>query len=236
MKTGMMTKTGTPEEIPKTKAQLEKEKMRTLLKKAKRRLIKQHEREQDVKKKKRAEQVKFKRQKASGENWDDSSENLDNMDWTDEDSDLELGGSAHKGQSLNKWNPSNMQVAVYAVLEDRKLPMRKRIGIRKISAQCGVPRNTLNQRVLGRVKGFGHKSGGEKIPKLFTPEEEKELATCILQHADAGFPFTPKAMRDLAYEFAFLKGLRKFNVDGEMSRSWQRCFLRRHPEIQLKGP
>ncbi len=144
-------------------------------------------------------------------------------------------GLSHKKQKLNKWTPENMEIAVYAVLQDRKQPLGKRIGVRRIAASLQVPRNTLNQRVLGRVQGFGHMSGGELEPKLFSKEEEQDLANLVLKHADAGFPFALSQLRTLAYEYAKMLGLRGNRETEEMSRTWMKWFVKRHPEIKLKS-
>ncbi len=145
-------------------------------------------------------------------------------------------GSSHIGERLNKWKPKDMQIAVYTVLEDRKKPVNKRIGIRRIAEACNVPRNTLNQRVLGRVSGFQHKSGGELSAKLFSEEEEQELVNMALKHADSGFPFTPKKLRNLAFEFALMQGHTVNNKHEELSRTWIKRFNKRHPELALHVP
>ncbi len=189
----------------------------------------------------RAELLKITLQKAKGKakksgfNVGKKRKQKADSDSEDQDDDRDNGrrarGSSHENEKLNKWKPEQMEIAVYAVLEDRKLPLRERIGIRTIARTCGVPRNTLNQRVLGRVSGFGHMSGGENQPKCFTKELEEELVECILAHADAGFPFIPKQVRNTAFEFAQMNGLREFSKDDELSRNWLRLFLKRNPKI-----
>ncbi len=129
-----------------------------------------------------------------------------------------------------------MEVAYYTVLEDRKKLIRKRLRIRKISKAYGVPRNTLNQRILGRVKGFGHKSGGENVPKLFTIKEEQQLEKLLLAYSDAGFPFTPMDLRVLAHDYAQLLGVENLPRSGKLSRNWQRLFVKRHPEVSYMHP
>ena len=46
---------------------------------------------------------------------------------------------------------------------------------------------------------------------MFTPEEEHELAEHISKFAQAGFPFTPKKIRELAFEYAHLNDILGFN-------------------------
>ena len=76
----------------------------------------------------------------------------------------------------------------------------------------GLPPETFHRRTTGLLKGFyGHLSGGKGIPRIFTPDEETELAGHITKFAQAGFPFTPVEIRSIAFEFAELNSIQGFN-------------------------
>ena len=167
----------------------------------------------------------------------------------DDESDAESTDSfhpphAHHKEKLNQWDPEDMEKAYYAVLEDRKKSLRKRIGIRKIAAHFGVPRNTLSERVLGNVKGFGHMSGGEEKSRisnqLFTKEQEQQLVDTIMRHSNSGFPFTSVQVRCLAFDFAAALSLRKEDQhepeEEALSRKWLQGFMQRNPTVTYKTP
>ncbi len=123
-----------------------------------------------------------------------------------------------------------MELAVLVVKEDRKTSLRKRIGVREILRKLKVPRATLNNRVTGKVSGFYHKSGGNN--KIFTDIQEKELMSTVSKHSEAGFPFPPIQVRQVAHEFAVLLNKRKTNFDDErqeqLSHKWYSGFVKRH--------
>ena len=70
---------------------------------------------------------------------------------------------------------------------------------------------------------------------MFTPEEEHELAEHIGKFAQVGFPFTPKGIRELAFEYAHLNGIPGFN---EMTKAagykWLKGFLRCNKQLTIK--
>ncbi len=148
------------------------------------------------------------------------------------------GGSSHFKKTLNDWTPLAMELAVAVAKEDRRRhTLGKRIGVRKISEKLKVPRATLNNRVIGKVKGYKHMSGGEN--QMFTVEEEQELVTTIKNHSNAGFPFTSAEVRELAYEFAVESG-KDVTVEDrredKLSRHWFDRFLSRNKELNIKVP
>ena len=163
-----------------------------------------------------------------------SSSSSDSSDSSDND---ELPGSSHKGESLNLWEPSDMEVAILVGRENRKLPRKERVGIRAIAKSFDVPKSTLDKRIRGKVKGIHHMSGGNLKPRLFTEKQELELVDFILNHADAGFPMTPPEVRELAHEYSVINRIKLYtNATERLSYSWQRRFMKRHKEISVKTP
>ena len=60
---------------------------------------------------------------------------------------------------------------------------------------------------------------------MFTPEEEHELAQHTVKFTQASFPFTPKEIRELAFEYAHLNGIPGFNEMTKTARyKWLRGF------------
>ena len=72
---------------------------------------------------------------------------------------------------------------------------------------------------------------------MFTPEEEHEFAEHIGKFAQAGFPFTPKEIRELAFEYAHLNGIPGFNdMTKTAGYKWLRGFLRHNKQLTIKTP
>ena len=72
---------------------------------------------------------------------------------------------------------------------------------------------------------------------MFTPEEEHELAVHISKFAQAGFPFTPKEIRELAFKYTHLKGIPGFNDMTKTSGyKWLRGFFRCNKQLTIKKP
>ena len=79
----------------------------------------------------------------------------------------------------------------------------KRYGYKKITEAYHLPKETFRRRVRGPLTGlFGHLSGGKDFPRIFTTEEELDLARHISMFAQAGFPFTTTEIRALGFEYA----------------------------------
>ena len=72
---------------------------------------------------------------------------------------------------------------------------------------------------------------------MFTPEEEHKLAEHIGRFALAGFPFTPKEIRELAFKYAHLKGIPGFNdMTKTAGYKWLRGFFRCNKQLTIKKP
>ena len=72
---------------------------------------------------------------------------------------------------------------------------------------------------------------------MFTPEEECEHAEHIGIFGQAGFPFTPKEIRELAFKYAHLNGIPSFNdMTKTAGYKWLRDFLRCNKQLTIKTP
>ena len=100
------------------------------------------------------------------------------------------------------------------------------MGYKNIAETYNVPPETFRRCLSGPHKGYyGYLVGGKDQLRVFTPEEEHELAEHIGKFAQAGFPFTPKEIRELVFEYAHLNSIPGFN---EMTKTagykWLRGF------------
>ena len=72
---------------------------------------------------------------------------------------------------------------------------------------------------------------------MFTPKEEHELDEHIGKFAQTGFPFIPKEIRELAFEYAHLNGIPVFNdMNKTAGYKWLRGFLRCNKQLTIKIP
>ena len=101
-----------------------------------------------------------------------------------------------------------------------------------------LPRETFRRHTTGELKGYyGHLLGGKDTPKILSPDQENELAGHVGKFAQAGFPFTPSEIRDLAYEYADLNGVEGFNkMKKRAGHQWLQGFLKCHKELSIKTP
>ena len=112
------------------------------------------------------------------------------------------------------------------------------MGYKKIAETYNVPAETFHRHLSGPHKGYyGYLAGGKDQSCMFTPEEEHELAKHIGKFAQASFPFTPKEIRELAFEYAHLNCIPGFN---EMTKTagykWLRDFLKCNKQLTIKTP
>ena len=84
---------------------------------------------------------------------------------------------------------------------------------------------------------FGHLSGGKDFPRIFTSDEELDLAKHISMFAQAVFPFTTTEICTLGYEFAEEWGIQGFSAVGKVAgHKWFKGFMSRHTGLTLKSP
>ena len=90
----------------------------------------------------------------------------------------------------------------------------------------GVPRTTLQDRILGKVK-HGAKPG----PAPYMTPEEKETVEFLLLTSKAGYPKTRGDISRIAENVARDKGMLK---GVNISHGWVDNFMKRHPELALR--
>ena len=106
-----------------------------------------------------------------------------------------------------------------------------RLSVYAASKMYGVPRTTLNDRVLGKVPLVACKGPGTAL----TNEEETSLKHYISYMADHGFPLT----RDAIIHYAWAIDSRRpenqqyFGANGP-SLMWWRGFRKRHGDLSLR--
>ena len=112
--------------------------------------------------------------------------------------------SNHKGKNIQLWSVQVMKDAlVYFFVMQSASYSGPRFGYKTVAKLYGIPPETFCRRTTGLLKGFyRHLSGGKGVPRIFTPDEENELAGHITKCAQAGFPFVPIEIRSIAFEFA----------------------------------
>ena len=149
------------------------------------------------------------------------------------------GGSSHRGARLQQWRPEDMfnAVSTYFAQFHPAFPGPRR-GYKTIAKQFNVPAETFRRRIKGPFKGHtDHISGGRGLPRIFSINQETELAEHIAKFSEAGFPFTPIEIMSLAYEFAQQNGVKGFSdVQTVAGRKWLDNFLKRYPDLTKKTP
>ena len=150
-------------------------------------------------------------------------------------------GSNHKKQKLQLWKVHTMKQALMHYFYCRLPGYKGRIpGYKVIADEYCLPRETFRRRVNpGPLQGYaGYLCGGKDIPRIFSIEEENELAGHIGMFAQAGFPFTPQEIKVLAYEYAERNNIEGFSSLKKLAgRKWLRGFMHRHRAVlSLKTP
>ena len=87
------------------------------------------------------------------------------------------------------------------------------ICYKKIADAFSIPKETFRRHVSCPLTGlFGHLSGGKDYPRVFTSEEEEDLADHISKFAKLGFPFTTVKIRSLGFEYTEERDIEGFSV------------------------
>ena len=111
-----------------------------------------------------------------------------------------------------EWSDLSMRQALDAV--------HSGISVSKVSELYGIPRTTLNDHKLGKVKP-GVKPGA---PPLLSTAEEEDLVKFLLNSADIGYGRTRKEVLDIVSRLLARKG-----VECVVTNGWWNKFLCRHP-------
>ena len=77
-----------------------------------------------------------------------------------------------------------------------------------IARAWGIPKSTLQRRLVGKVSGHGHESGRKPV---MSTQAEDELSDIIKMLAARGFPLGAVEVRQLAAQYSATNGLNNFN-------------------------
>ena len=133
--------------------------------------------------------------------------------------------SAPAAISLNvkkrkQWTDEAMQAAVDAVREGH-------MPVLRASHLYNIPKTTLYDRISGKVL-HGSKLG----PKpYFSPTEEREMASFLVDVAKAGYGKTRKEVRHIVGMAAHDKGR---IINSQVSHGWFKRFLERQPQLSYR--
>lgn len=135
--------------------------------------------------------------------------------------DLFVTGMASTGKKILKYPEEDMAAAIISVREGG-------LGIKKAARQFNVPKTTLRYKVRG-IYPEKRRMGPDTI---FSEDEEKLLATWVLDVAKAGFPVSKENF--LVSVTRLSKELKKEFKHEVPGRKWYEGFLKRHPNISLR--
>ena len=79
--------------------------------------------------------------------------------------------SSHRGKRNMNWTLKDMEKAFKMWKDNEGKPKELQFSKREISVITGIPRNTLAERLSGRVKGKGYVAGGRRTPRILTEGE-----------------------------------------------------------------
>ena len=122
-----------------------------------------------------------------------------------------------------QWNPQDIERAIQAVQEGETVS-----GAAK---QFHVPRETLDDRVRGRVR---HGTNPGPCTALIV-KEESALASYLLYMAERGFLLTTNMARAFAWAVLLRSGTQgHFNEESGPGKHWWQHFRACHPELTLR--
>lgn len=98
-------------------------------------------------------------------------------------------------------------------------------SIRRAAEEYGIKKSTLHDHISGKVSQA--KSGRRKH---LNTTEEKELATFLTSCATVGYAHSKQEAIDIVQDVVRAKG-----IDVNVSSSWWKSFLSRHPELTLRS-
>ena len=121
-----------------------------------------------------------------------------------------------------QWRDKDMGLAIDAV-------QRGQLKVSEAVKQFGVTRQTLHDRISGRVV-HGTKPG----PKPYlTKEEESEFADFLVDIAKAGYGKSRQQVKTIAENVAHDKGV--LGTDDNISNGWYYRFMERQSDLTLRS-
>ena len=105
------------------------------------------------------------------------------------------------------------------------------LTISAAAIKFSVPRNTLDDRIKGRIK-HGSKPGVSTALSLF---EEDSLVSYLIYMENRGFPLTRTMVKTFAWSIAKRCGMsNRFNSEYGPGEKWWVSFRQRHPQLALR--
>ena len=143
--------------------------------------------------------------------------------------------SSHKGQQIQAWIQDQTIQALTYYFDMWAPGYSGKSWYKVVADEYRIPRKTFRRRKKGRLVGLvGHLIGGKNQLRIFTEDEEKELARHISKFAQTGFPFMPTEIRRLAFEYVEVNEIKGFNLGSrKVARKWLGCFMDRHKGLTL---
>lgn len=107
------------------------------------------------------------------------------------------------------------------------LEIKNGAGKKSTARKYGIPSSTLFFRISDKFMNTTRR-GPEKV---MTDEEEKEVVDWIMECSTMGCPRKSKDIRKCAQEIILRNERKTPFKNSKPSKTWFRCFFRRHPEI-----
>ena len=117
------------------------------------------------------------------------------------------------------WSESTMEMALESVNNGM-------MTVRRAALEYNVPKSTLHDRVIGRVKP-GAKSGPSRY---LDDEEEDEIVHWIIGCAEVGYAKSVNEVRSVVSAIV----TKKMGMPTTISHGWWEKFAKRHPELSLR--
>ncbi|KAJ8934352.1 hypothetical protein NQ314_013393 [Rhamnusium bicolor] len=127
-------------------------------------------------------------------------------------------------QKMFQYAPEQLERALEEIKE-------KRMGIRKASRQCGIPKTPIIDRLKGRVLVTRRKIGPDPILLV---EVERKIVEWIIKIAKCGFPLKKADLLNTVQKIAQETDKTKFFKDGRPGQKWYKQFLKRHSELSFR--
>ena len=121
--------------------------------------------------------------------------------------------------SYRQWTEHRMREALSAIGVG--------MTVRKASVVYGIPRTTLNDHKLGKVRP-GALPGR---PTLLSTKEEEDLVNFLVESAAMGYGRTRRDVLDIVSRMAQQRGIKKAVTTG-----WWNKFIHRHPVLSERTP
>ena len=131
------------------------------------------------------------------------------------------------------WSEDQMKHAILAV-------DNKELSLRQAAAAFGVPKDSLNRRVNGKLKCLSadkrHMNILGHYRAVLSYEQEKELENHIINMDQAFYGLSINDIRTMVFDYCQKNDIKNnFNGDTKMcGRDFVAGFLKRHPRLSLR--